>query len=486
VFNQKLLTLATALIFLTACQTAPDKDEHAEKASVQVAEKKQQPKKEDPPTQIDSDVLYLLLTGETALQRKQYDVALEAYLAAAKRVKDPRVAEKAAQISMFLDKAGDTENALTQLLTKDEKNIAARQLALANALKNKDQSALLKHLNAILKDDPASFEITVLRAEKELKTPADRKLLTDSLEQLAKQHPKQARIFLTQSLLAVKDNNLNLALEKIAQTLVLQPQWQKALNFQADLMMYAGKLAFKNKQYDKALEWFEQIKQPDVIYDAALASISVLIEQKKFPDAQQRLDKLMQQDQLEPKQQQDLLILQAEIYSLQKDYQPAIDILTKALKNDPDNREMLYTRALTAEKMDNMPLVESDLQKILAKDPDDVGALNAMGYSLAIKTNRYEEAEKYLQRAIQLQPEDAMILDSYGWLQYKKGNLEQALHYLQKAYEKMPEHEITAHLAEVLWFSGKQEQARALVSEGLKKSPEDEYLLDVKKRLFPE
>jgi tetratricopeptide (TPR) repeat protein len=479
------MTVAIALILVTACQSTPDKDEQTTAATPVVAAnvEKEVPVKKDPPTAIDSYVLYLLLTGETALQRHKYDVALEAYIEAAKRVKDPRVAEKATQIGQYLDNLPKTQKAVSILLDKDDKNVSARQMALLLAIKNKNQVELVKHLDAVLKTNPAAFEATLLGLEKALKSEADVKFIDQALEILAKQHPKQAMIFLTQSLLAVRQNNIEQARQKVHQALVLQPAWEKAQNFEAELQIYSGKLAFKKKQFAEAIAWFDKVKQGDLVFDAGTAAVSVLIEQQKFPEAEQRLGALLVKEQ-DPKQKLQLFVLQAELQSIQKKYSHAIDILTNALKDNPDNRDLLYARALTAEKMDNFVPMEKDLKKILEQDSDDVPALNALGYSLTEHTTRYEDAEKYLQQAIKLQPEEPMIVDSYGWLQFKKGNFVEALKYLQAAQKKMPENEITAHLAETLWALGRKQEAESLIKEALKKTPTDEILLEFQQRVL--
>ncbi len=479
----KLITAATALVLLSACQNMPDKGETVTSTPVAASVEKEAPVKKEPVTAIGSDVLYLLLTGETALQRRKYDVALEAYLEAAKRVKDPRIAEKAAQIGRYIDNLPKTEKAVSVWLEKDEKNMTARQMALATALNRKNQASLVKHLNAILKNDPANFESMLLEIERSLKTKEEQAFVAQTLEVLAKQHPKQAMIFLTQSLMAVRQNNMELARQKIRQTLVLQPQWEKAQNFEAELLLYSGKLAFKKKQFAEAVAWFDKVRTQEYAFEAGTAAISVLIEQKKFADATARLDRLLAKEQ-DSKQKLELLIMQAELYSIQKKYPQAIDVLTRTLQDNPDNRELLYARSLTAEKMGNIAAMEADLQKILAQDPNDVTALNALGYSLADHTTRYEEAEKYLQKALKLKPDDAMIVDSYGWLQFKKGNLADALKYLQTAHKKMPENEITAHLAETLWALGKKQEAKLLIMEALKKTPTDEFLLEFQQRVL--
>ncbi|WP_239649597.1 tetratricopeptide repeat protein [Methylocucumis oryzae] len=172
------------------------------------------------------------------------------------------------------------------------------------------------------------------------------------------------------------------------------------------------------------------------------------------------------------------------MFNQQKHYQKAFELLTQALLAQPDDKDLLYMRALMAERIGNPSMMEADLKKILEKNPDSAEALNALGYSLADKTTRYADAEKYLRRALALQPDEAVILDSYGWLQYKLGRHQQALDYLQRAYSKQQENEIAAHIAEVLWVLGKKEQALKIFDAAINKAPDDEYLLDFKRRIL--
>ena len=100
------------------------------------------------------------------------------------------------------------------------------------------------------------------------------------------------------------------------------------------------------------------------------------------------------------------------------------------------------------------------------------------------KPERYSDAEKYLKKALDLSPNEAVIIDSYGWLQFKLGNVPSALSYLQQAYEKQKENEIAAHITEVLWASGKKDEAERFFNRVFRESPADEYLKAVEKRLF--
>ena len=159
-------------------------------------------------------------------------------------------------------------------------------------------------------------------------------------------------------------------------------------------------------------------------------------------------------------------------------------MLSDALVSQLDQKDLLYERALIAERLKRRDVMEADLKNILARYPDDAEALNAMGYSLLNDASRYAEAEEYLQHALKLQPNEPVIMDSFGWLQFKMGRLEQALGYLQRAYEKQQESEMAAHLAEVLWALGRKEEARKIFNKAIKKKPEDEFLLDFKKRIL--
>ena len=131
-----------------------------------------------------------------------------------------------------------------------------------------------------------------------------------------------------------------------------------------------------------------------------------------------------------------------------------------------------------------MPLLEADLQRILEEDPDHADALNALGYTLADQTDRQQEALVYITRALELKPDNAAILDSMGWVQYRIGNYPEALRYLRRANDMGPDAEIAAHLGVVLWVSGEREQARRVWNEALERAPDSHHLHDVLKR-FP-
>ena len=254
-----------------------------------------------------------------------------------------------------------------------------------------------------------------------------------------------------------------------------QPDWRYQACF------YLGKIEEKQGHLKKALSWFDQVIDGPFVFDASVSAISLLQKERHLEEANSRLSLLQIKF---PKQKLRLLLVQADLYNQQKKYEEALAILTNGLIDFPNQKELLYTRALIAERINKLDIAEIDLKKILEIDPDNVEALNALGYTLLNNPGRYAEAEKFLRKALALEPNEAVIIDSYGWLQFKLGNFEAALKYLQQAYEKQPENEIAAHLAEVLWVLDRKDEAKKIFNKAIKGSLDDEYLQDFQRRVL--
>lgn len=263
--------------------------------------------------------------------------------------------------------------------------------------------------------------------------------------------------------------------EDVFKKMLEQPDWRYQACF------YLGKLEEKQGNEKKALSWFDQVTEGPFAFDASVSAISLLQKEKHLEEAGSRLSLLQMKF---PRQKLQLVLVQAELYNQQKKYDEAISALSNALTDFPNQKELLYTRALILERINKLDLAEIDLKKILAIDPNNFEALNALGYTLLNNSGRYVEAEKLLQKALDLEPNEAVIIDSFGWLQFKLGHLDQALKYLQQAYERQPENEIAAHLAEVLWVLDRKDEARKVFERAIKGSPDDEYLQDFKKRIL--
>ena len=148
----------------------------------------------------------------------------------------------------------------------------------------------------------------------------------------------------------------------------------------------------------------------------------------------------------------------------------------------PEDTDLLYARGLVAAQLNLIDIHEQDMRKLLVKDPQNAHALNALGYTLADATDRYEEAHSLIEQALSIRPEDPFILDSMGWVQYRLGNHSAAIDYLERALTKRDDAEIAAHLGEVLWVNGNQERAREVWQRALEQNPDNDVLLDTLKR----
>ena len=247
--------------------------------------------------------------------------------------------------------------------------------------------------------------------------------------------------------------------------------------FQA--FFYLGLIYARKDRLAAALEWFDKIDAGDLEFDARVNAVTALINLGRMTEARQRLNEVRHRF---PHEALRLYLLEAELLSKIKDYDGAFELLSDALEELPGQVELLYSRALVAGQLDRIEVVEADLRAVLEKNPDDHNALNALGYTLVERSDRLDEAKKYLDRAIELKPDDPAILDSYGWLQYRLGHHEVALKYLRRAYDLVRDVEIGAHLGEVLWESGHRQQAKKIWREAMRKDPDQKDIQEIKVR----
>ncbi len=334
------------------------------------------------------------------------------------------------------------------------------------AAKSGDFKVARESLEKLLVKTPDNRQVKSMLAQVLIKLEAfeDAKKIYQSLLDV---NPEDGSAQFAIALIYLQENELSKA-KAYLQALVNKSAWDAKASF------YLGRISFKEGQYGEALAWFDKVTQGPYVYDASMAAISVVMNQKQYIDAEGRMLKL---SAAFPKRKLSIDMLKAELLTVQKKHQQAFDVLSSALIKFPEHRDLLYTRALVAEKLGKLDVLEADLKQILVKDPLDAGALNALGYTLTDRTERYQEAEVYLSKALELKPDEAVIIDSMGWLRFKQGQIALALSYLRNAYEKQPESEIAAHLAEVLWRIGHQQEAKEIFEDALKKNPEDEYLL---------
>lgn len=243
---------------------------------------------------------------------------------------------------------------------------------------------------------------------------------------------------------------------------------------------YLGQVAEVDKKFETALSHYEQVEEGENYLDAQIRRAVVLSEQGKLDEGIKALERL---DTELPSEMVRLALVRGELQRDAKHYQQAYDAYTEALSALPDNPDLLYARAMVAERMGRVDWLEADLGAILKGDPEHVQALNALGYTLADRTDRYVEALEYVRRALTLKPEDYYILDSMGWVQYRLGNTDSAIKYLRQAYDRQKDVDIAAHLGEVLWVTGQHEEARRVWRQGLELEGDTELITKTMERL---
>lgn len=327
------------------------------------------------------------------------------------------------------------------------------------------------------------------------------------LEQGIRLHPDDRRLRLTYARLLVEQDRLDDAKGEFASLLQQFPQ-------DDDLRFSLALVCLEAEAWREAIVYLEELVERDSHADAAHYNLarayealgekdSALIEYalvgpgNDFLPAQARQAQLLFDSQrsaqaskrlslarsAQPDYAIQLYLIEAEALASNSQHGQAWQVVQQALEQFPDDLNLLYTRAMLAEKRDDLDLLEQDLRFILEREPDNSMALNALGYTLADRTTRYDEAKALIEQALRLDPQDPAILDSLGWVNYRQGNLDEAERLLRQALKRFPDHEVAAHLGEVLWAQGKQREARKIWANALKQQPDSTVLRSTLLRL---
>ena len=209
---------------------------------------------------------------------------------------------------------------------------------------------------------------------------------------------------------------------------------------------------------------------------------AILVKQGALPEARALLAATRTRNDA---QKMRLIQAEAELLREARDYPQAYKVLSAGLKSYPDSPDLLYDHAMMAEKVNKLDVLEANLRRVIQIKPDEAQAYNALGYTLADRTQRLDEAVVLLDKALTFAPDDPFILDSMGWAQYRKGNFERARSYLERAFKARPDPEIAAHLGEVMWAHGQRDDASNVWQTSLKTHPQNEVLLETLRRLKP-
>ncbi len=240
-----------------------------------------------------------------------------------------------------------------------------------------------------------------------------------------------------------------------------------------------ARFAVREKNYQRAEDYYQEISGERLYFRAQLQVANMRYQTRGLKEAINTLRAL------EPRTE-DEYIEQATTrhYLLMQEHQheEAFAAINETLIYLPENLDLRYARALVAAELKEIETAEKDLRYVIAQQPENADALNALGYTLADQTDRLEEAKELISQALELRPESAHIIDSMGWILYRLGDLEEAETFLRQAYDKGPQAEIAAHLGEVLWELGRTDEARVVWSEGFADDENNPVLLATLKK----
>ncbi|MDP3421928.1 MAG: tetratricopeptide repeat protein [Thiobacillus sp.] len=285
--------------------------------------------------------------------------------------------------------------------------------------------------------------------------------------------PQNAEISLAAGLLSFQMGDHAAARDLLTRTLEFSPR-------DADIVQYyLGQVAEQMKQPEAALAHYDEVQSGNYLVPARARQAALLARTGRSDEARALLAATRGENDA---QNVRLIQAQAELLRESKASEAVYEMLSEGLKRYPDSAELLYDRAMAAEKLDKLDVLEADLRRVIVLRPDDAQAYNALGYTLADRTDRLAEAIVLLDKALALAPEDPFILDSVGWAQYRSGNLARAQEYLERAYKVRPDPEIAAHLGEVLWARGQRDEAGKLWQSSLHVHPQNELLLETLRR----
>lgn len=364
----------------------------------------------------------------------------------------------------------------------------------------------LKLLQQMPNDDSTPALALQARLYQQLEQP-EKSLLIQ--QQLLEQQPDNNAIRLNYARQLISMNRLAEARDQFLQLLQSEPDnddfrlglaylymdleaWQEALVYLQELLdrgsytdtaLYnTGRCLEALKQPQQAIQAYQSIG-PGEYFLAARQQEGNLWLQLNRPELFRQNFARARDSQ--PDEQASILQIEIELLNRNQQAEAAWQLAGQALEQFPDNHNLLYTRAMLAEKRDDLQQLETDLRRILANDPEHAIAMNALGYTLADRTDRLNEAMELIRAAHELQPDDAATLDSLGWVYYRLGQPKEALPWLEQAFEAYPDPEVAAHLGEVHWALGNKRKARHIWRKALAESPGHDILLETVQRLDP-
>lgn len=353
-------------------------------------------------------------------------------------------------------------------LEPDQKQAA---LLEAKILMAQDSPQPFARLERMLTENPQDTQVRLQYAR--MLTATDLAAAQEQFELLSTQAPRNGELLLSLALLNRETGDNAAAKSYLRQLLALEQHVDEA-------HYYLGRIAEEEGDLQSAIYEYKQVEEGRE-FIAANGRLGLLyIAGDQLDEYHAHFERLRREY---PDRTEQLYGVEADLLARENKLAAAQQVIEEALRQMPESTALRYARAMLAEEQGDLDLLESDLRRIIAEEPDNATAMNALGYTLANRTRRYEEAYTLISQALALQPDEPAILDSMGWVLYRMNRNEEALEYLTRAYAAFPDPEVAAHLGEVLWVSGNTDQAKQVWQDALLKDPDNAVLLETVQRL---
>lgn len=372
---------------------------------------------------------------------------------------DPVAALNLARLAYRAEDMGKAYLASSRALELDPSLLDARLVRAQVLLNRGDAEAALKDLHGVLEKQPYNVRILNSLANTYLRLGNEPRA-HDLLLRVLKVAPDDTTAILALAKTAVKKRNYKAASKYFLRLYELNEEPSLAA-------YYLGAVAEEGDEFDRAIDWYRRVRGGPQLERAQERIATIMVRQGDLVLARQHLKSVRS---ALPHLAARFYLLEAEMLHADERPDSAMKVFAEAIQAHPEDADLRYARSLLLVELGAYGLAEKDLLAALKTAPEDSKLLNALGYTLADNTERYDEAYAYIAKALDIEPESPSIMDSMGWVLFRQGKLEEAIDYLRKAYVQMREPEIAAHLGEALWAQGDRLDAESIWRNALSRS----------------
>ncbi len=376
--------------------------------------------------------------------------------------------------------AGDTEHAMQRALRSSELdpgNVKPKLLYARALLIQGDADEAIEYTARIIGDDPdpdpdARMELAIMY----MMSGRDDDALSQVNQVLLEQSGRADALRLM-AIINFRQEYLDAAWDDF-QDLLASGQYRM------DALYYLARIADYREEYNRAILLYREVRYgANAVASQRRASALLAFQNDDVDGAVELLDEFAEDS---PSHAIDMILAKAQLFASLEEYDRSLEFYDRIIEFRPDDEGTVLSRAELLLRMGRVDDALAAYSVAVKRWPKSALSLNAYGYTLADRTDRFAEAEKLIQKAIKLDPDSPAIIDSLGWVLYKLGRLDEALVELQRAYDGLDDHEIAAHLVEVLVALDRRADAQELLDAALAKSPDSPLLDDVRTRFFPD